>query len=117
VPLSKQRLKERGYNQAAMLAKPLALGLGVPFQPKALQRRRNTRSQVGLSRKERRRNVAGAFWASPDWISGKAVVVVDDVATSGSTLDACAEALWRAGASNVFGLTLARAELSGSAGG
>ncbi|MBM3144522.1 MAG: ComF family protein [Chloroflexi bacterium] len=112
VPLSAKRMKERGYNQAALLAKPLALGLGLKYCDKALSRGRDTRSQVGLSLDQRRQNVHGAFSASKSMVSGKAVLVVDDVATSGSTLDSCAEALWHTGAENVYGMTLARAVLS-----
>ena len=112
IPLSRDRQKERGYNQAALLAKPLALGLGLKYCSNALARRRDTRSQVGLNLDQRRQNVEGAFQASLSLVAGKAVLVVDDVATSGSTLDASAEALWRAGAENVYGITLARAVLS-----
>jgi len=76
-----------------------------------LKRIRNTRSQVGLNRAERRDNVANAFEAASSHAAGKSVLVVDDVATSGATLDACAQALWQAGARAVFGFTLARAAL------
>ena len=112
VPLSKKRLGERGYNQADLLAKPLALGMGLSYQTKALQRGRETRSQVDLNLVQRRENVKDAFSAKGKLIDGKAVLIVDDVATSGSTLDACAEALWQAGASDVYGVTLARAVLT-----
>ncbi len=111
VPMSRGRLKERGYNQAALLARPLALRLNIPYQPQLLRRVRDTRSQVGLNRAERRQNVARAFEAAASRASGRAVLLVDDVATSGATLDACAQALWRAGARSVFGFTLARAAL------
>ena len=67
VPLGSGRLKERGYNQAALLAFPLALGLGVPYWGKALVRVRETRSQVGLKAAERRRNVADAFRIVREW--------------------------------------------------
>ncbi|MBC8507212.1 MAG: ComF family protein [Anaerolineales bacterium] len=112
VPLSKNRLRERGYNQADLLAKPLALGMGLRYQPKTLRRGRDTRSQVDLNLAQRRDNVKDAFSATSKVVDGKAVLVVDDVATSGSTLDACAEALWQAGASDVYGVTLARAVLT-----
>lgn len=114
VPLSSQRLQQRGYNQAALLARPLALGAGVPLWPRALQRVRETRSQVGLNRTERRKNVDGAFRAAPQ-VRGRVVVVVDDVATSGATLDACARALLAAGARRVYGFTVARAPLDADA--
>lgn len=112
VPIGKKRKKQRGYNQAGLLAKPLALGLGLSYRPNALIRVRETVSQVGLTLKQRRQNVGGAFSSSPDLVENRIVLVVDDVVTSGSTLDACAKALWLAGAKNVYGLTLARAPLS-----
>ncbi|MEA3349057.1 MAG: phosphoribosyltransferase family protein, partial [Chloroflexota bacterium] len=71
-----------------------------------------TRSQVGLSLTQRRQNVNGAFRSSQILVAGKTVLVIDDVVTSGATLNACADALWRAGANNVYGLTLARVGFS-----
>ncbi len=112
VPLSDGRMRQRGYNQADLLAKPLAWGLKGIHSPKALWRGRDTTSQVGLTREQRRENVRNAFQASPKIVSGKCILVVDDVATSGSTLDACADALLQVGAETVYGLTLARAVLS-----
>lgn len=109
VPLSKQRLKERGYNQAAILARPLAWDMGLPIQEKALRRIKDTASQVGLDYDQRKKNVSDAFVAVEKLVARKNVLVVDDVATSGSTLDACADALWAAGVSKVYGLTLTRA--------
>lgn len=108
VPLGALRMAERGYNQAALLARPVAIGLGREYQPLLLQRARETASQVGLSYEERQINVAGAFKATRG-VSGASIVVIDDVATSGATLNACAEALKRAGAARVYCLTLARA--------
>lgn len=96
VPLGKARLKERGYNQAALLARPVALGAGLPYHPHALRKVRNTPSQVDLSLVERRENVKGAFQAFPRWVAGRSVLVVDDVATTSATLDACAHALLEA---------------------
>ncbi|MEA2008218.1 MAG: ComF family protein [Chloroflexota bacterium] len=109
VPLGMERFKKRGYNQAMLLARPFAWSMGLPHTPNALQRVRETRSQVELSFLERRENVAGAFKAKPEIVSGKSVLVIDDVTTTGSTLDACAEALLHANAKQVYGLTLARA--------
>lgn len=109
VPLSPQRFQERGYNQAALFAKPLAWGLSIPYRPKALRRIRDTVSQVGLNLEQRKKNVAEAFIASPKYVAGKNILIVDDVATSGSTLNACADALWTANARCVYGLTVARA--------
>ncbi|WP_236709980.1 ComF family protein [Longilinea arvoryzae] len=111
VPLSNAHLTERGYNQSNLLARPLALVRQIPFLPQALKRTRETRTQVGLSAKERDINVRDAFWANANLIRNKTVVVIDDVTTTGSTLRACASALHAAGALSVYGLTLARAVL------
>jgi len=111
VPISLARKKQRGYNQASLLALPLALGCAVTYQPRSLVKVQNTPSQVGLTAVQRRENVRQAFQARPDFVRGKIVLVVDDVTTSGATMLACAEALLRAGAQKVYGLTLARAVL------
>jgi ComF family protein len=108
VPLGVARKAERGYNQATLLAQPFALGSRLVFRPEALVKTRDTRTQVGLSAPERRTNVAGAFRANPKVVKNKLVVVVDDVTTSGATIEACAQALLEAGARQVYGLTLAR---------
>ncbi|MFN2195941.1 MAG: ComF family protein [Anaerolineales bacterium] len=110
VPLSKARIKQRGYNQAAMIAYPLALALGRPYCNKALFRIRETRSQVGLSIQERFLNVENAFAASKPAITGKSILLIDDVTTTGSTLHACASALFSQEAKRVYCLTLARAQ-------
>jgi ComF family protein len=112
VPLGLARLAERGYNQAALLARPIALFLGLVYCPMVVQRARETRSQVGLSAAARRDNVVGAFRALSERASGKRILIVDDVTTSGATLNACAQALMEAGAECVYGLTLARAGLA-----
>jgi predicted amidophosphoribosyltransferase len=109
VPLGVARLKERGYNQSALLTRPIALAQGISHRPRALTRTRETRSQVGLTFYERRENVAGAFLADSWLVKDCHALVVDDVATSSATLDACAVALIEAGAQKVYGLTLARA--------
>jgi competence protein ComFC len=111
VPIGLARKKRRGYNQASILALPLALGCEVNYQPRALAKVQNTPSQVGLTAVQRRENVRQAFQARPQFVRGKTVLVVDDVTTSGATMLACAEALSRAGARQVYGLTLARAVL------
>ncbi len=111
VPLSNAHLMERGYNQSNLLARPLALVRRIPFMPQALKRTRETRTQVGLSAKERDINVREAFWANANLVRNKTVVVIDDVTTTGSTIRACASALHAAGALSVYGLTLARAVL------
>ncbi len=108
IPLGKQRIRERGYNQVAMIAKPLALGLGLQYSEKVLLRRKETRTQVGLTREERHKNVHDAFQADPG-VKGRSVLVMDDVSTTGSTLSSSADALYAAGARNVYALTVARA--------
>jgi competence protein ComFC len=110
VPLSTGRIRQRGYNQASMLALPVALSLAKPFRPDLLKRHRETASQVGLSAKERKLNVSGAFAAKST--PGKVVLVIDDVITTGSTMNACAQALRSAGAAAVYGLSFARAIFS-----
>ncbi len=109
VPIGVARRSERGYNQAALLALPVALGSGMPYQPKALRKVRETRSQVGLAFAQRYENVMAAFVASNKIVCNQCVLVVDDVTTSGATMEACAYALVQAGARQVYGLTLARA--------
>ena len=109
VPVGVARRAERGYNQATLLALPLALAGGIPFRSQALLKTRETRSQVGLDPVQRRENVLGAFQACSEIVAARRVLVVDDVTTSGATIDVCASALREAGAHQVFGLTLARA--------
>lgn len=110
VPLGARRLAERGYNQALELARPLAKSLGVPLAPRLLARRRDTAAQSGVAPGERRSNVRGAFALSdtgPD-LGGRHVGVVDDVMTSGHTLDELAGVLKQAGAARVTNLVFAR---------
>jgi competence protein ComFC len=109
VPLSKQRYKERGYNQSALLARPIAWRCGISYRPNALRRTRDTSSQVGLDVFHRQVNVADAFVASRRHIQGKKILLVDDVATSGATMNACADACWKERAQRIYGLTVARA--------
>ena len=109
VPLGKKRLEERGYNLVSLIARPLALAAGISFAPDALRRVRETQSQVGLTKTERRVNVSRAFEARGTRVNGRIVLLMDDVATTGSTLSSCAEALYAAGARDVFALTASRA--------
>ena len=115
VPLSKKRMRERGYNQSGALGRPLAYAIQKPFETGALQRTRNTQSQVGLSAANRQKNVEDAFSAKREKVQGKVILVIDDVSTTGSTINACARALRLAGASAVYGLTLARSVLQADA--
>ena len=99
VPLHPVRLRERGYDQAACLGEALADVIGAPYVPEVLIRTRATAAQSALKGRERRRNVAGAFRvARPGWVSGRQVLLVDDVLTTGATLDEALAALRAAGA-------------------
>lgn len=109
VPLGARRLRQRGYNQAARLAEALGRVTGRPVAANCLSRRRETASQTTVGADERMGNVAGAFSARD--VPGAAVVLVDDVFTTGATLLACAEALLAAGAPRVEAVTFARAPL------
>ncbi len=109
VPLHGKRLNERGYNQAALLALELGRLIDAPVDQKTLVRRRDTASQARTpTAEQRQQNVAGAFFASGRDLKGKRVVLVDDVCTSGATLDSCAESLKKAGVASVWGLTLTK---------
>jgi ComF family protein len=107
VPLHPARLADRGYNQSALLARELGRRLDLPVVEDSLLRVRHTRQQVGLSIEERRRNVADAFACRDDRLAGCRVLLIDDVYTTGATLNACGEALIAAGAASAWGLTLA----------
>ena len=109
IPLSKQRLLERGYNQVDLIAHPVARITGWKYQPAALQRVRHTNSQVGLNSAERRKNVQGAFQAVSKLVEGRTILLIDDVTTTGATLDAGSRALVDAGANKVYALTFAKA--------
>lgn len=109
VPLSRNRLRTRGYNQSALVARWVSLANAIPYEPKAMIRIKDTISQVGLSGDERRQNVLAAFQSNRANVAGKKILVIDDVTTTGATMHACATALLMAGASQVYGLTLARA--------
>jgi ComF family protein len=108
LPLHAARLRERGFNQSELLARSIARRLGIPVVD-ALERVRPTRSQVGLGRAARKRNVEGAFVAREGLKAGLALALIDDVATSGATLAAAASALHAAGAARVAAVTFALA--------
>jgi ComF family protein len=113
VPLHTRKLRQRGFNQSELIARA-----AVKLQPvisrfelsaTVLERRRETKSQIGLSRHQRRENIRGAFVvAKPDEVAGRNILVVDDVFTTGTTVSECARILRRAGASKVYVATVAR---------
>ena len=109
IPLGRTRLWRRGFNQAAVLAAALSKRCAVPHDPMLLERRKETSSQVGLTREQRKDNVRGAFKIAegrgPE-IKGRNILVIDDVITTGATMEAAARALKRAGAARVDVLSL-----------
>jgi ComF family protein len=111
VPLHHRRERSRGYNQSAELAERIASIAALPCEPKASRRTRNTAPLAkAMNREERRSIVAGAFAADPRRVDGWRILLVDDVCTTGATLDACARALLDAGAEKVRCLVWARAD-------
>ena len=116
VPLHRRRERERGYNQAALIAKPLAKRLGLPYKSVLLTRIRPRPEKHLLTLDERWESVRGAFATRPgSQVDNLRVLLVDDVMTTGATLDSCAKTLRDAGAKSVTGLTVARARLRNAA--
>jgi len=113
IPLEKARQKKRGYNQAELLARVLGEAVNKPILTNLVKRRKKTKPQFGLKKEERFENLSGAFEISESvkkdvaTIAGKTVLLLDDLATTGATLDECARALKRAGVSEVYALVLA----------
>lgn len=108
VPLHPNRLRERGFNQSALIARALSEQTGLPLAEQALLRTTDTPHQTGLSRSKRRQNLQHAFFvADSAAICGRHVLVIDDVLTTGTTIAQCAKILHQAGARRVSALTLA----------
>lgn len=109
IPISKERLKERGFNQSEVLCQELDTKL--PISSNLLSRIRNTPHQTGLSKSNRLKNLEGCFEVTnKKAIKGKRILLIDDIYTTGSTLNECAKTLITCGASTVYGLCLARAK-------
>jgi len=114
VPLSRERLRERGYNQAWELTRRLSRRLRIAAAPAALQRGRDTAHQIGMTRREREQNLRDAFWVAPrdrPGLQQQHVALIDDVLTTGATAHAAALALARAGAASVEVWVVARTPL------
>lgn len=112
VPLYKKRLRERGFNQSALLGKYVAKRLEVPLNLSSLVRNRDTRPQVGLSAKERKKNIKNAFEVNgKEVIKGRRIILIDDVFTTGATARECSRVLKNAGAQEVFVITLSHGVL------
>ena len=109
VPLHATRLKERGYNQSQVLGAHVAVQHSIPLVPDAIARWRLTTTQVGLTADQRRANVVDAFRANPALVANKTLLLIDDVLTTGATLQACALAALDAGALAVYSLTVTSA--------
>jgi ComF family protein len=109
VPLHLHRLRERGFNQAFLLVREINRRTGIPYRKKILQKRKPTLPQVSLSGAERERGVRGSFHAvDREALEGKSILLVDDVYTTGATVNECSKVLMAAGAKEVNVLTLAR---------
>jgi len=109
VPLHKKKMKIRGYNQSDKLAEGFSNATNIPWSGSALERTRFTTTQTGKSKNERWENVKGVFQVNEN-MEGKRVIIMDDVLTTGATLEACMEALKKAGCERFFILTIASAQ-------
>lgn len=110
VPMTKRALLKRGFNQSLLVAKEVSIKKGIPIDIDSLQKRKDTFPQVGLKAEERLKNLKGAFSVEGD-VKGKRILLLDDVMTTGATLQECSKALLKAGAVDVKGLVLARTSL------
>jgi competence protein ComFC len=111
IPLSKSRMRFRGYNQAALISRPLAAQLNIQHSSNAVKRIRNTSTQIELDVNKRFTNLLDAFYANPATLKKRNILVIDDVITTGATMQNCTNALLKAGAENIYCLSVARAIL------
>lgn len=108
VPLHKSRYRERGFNQSEIIAEEISKTTGVSLLREGLKRKKNTKDQTNLSPQQREQNVRGAFVVTqPGIINGKNIILVDDVITTGATMNECARMLKQAGAEKILGMTIA----------
>jgi ComF family protein len=111
IPLEKRKLRWRGFNQSGEIARELSKSLKIPFLENILMKIKTTLPQVELSEKERRENVRGSFFVkNKDSIKGKKILLVDDIYTTGSTMEEAARILRESGAKEVIGIVIARAK-------
>ena len=109
IPIHKKRLRERGFNQSILLAEGIAKAKGVPIATDIFVRHKNTKAQSSLAGRERQENITGAFEVrKPDAISGKRLLLIDDVFTTGATIREAVKELWNADPGEIDVLTLAR---------
>jgi competence protein ComFC len=108
VPISKERLKERSYNQSALISRPIARYFKCEHSSNALTRTKDTGSQIQRSRIDRNLALEGAFCANPAKLKGRNVLLVDDIITTGATVNHCAAALLQAGAKEVYAISIAK---------
>jgi ComF family protein len=108
IPISKEHMRSRGYNQSSVFGRPLSLMINKPFIANAIVRTKNTLSQVHLSREQRFTNLQSAFSVNSATLIDKKVLLVDDISTTGATLISCSKVLMDSGCKEVFCLTIAR---------
>jgi competence protein ComFC len=111
VPLSKRRMNERGFNQSGLIAEVLAETFDIPYSESVLFRIKNTKRQSGLNNVQRNENIKNAFFADKRLISGKRILLVDDIYTRGATLGECARVLTENGAEFAAGITLFKSHI------
>ena len=108
VPLSRLRQRQRGYNQAAIISTNIALTLDLPHSPNSIKRIKETETQISLDVNKRFTNLNDAFYANPAKLNKKKVLLIDDVITTGATMQNCTKAIKNAGADQVYCLSVAR---------
>lgn len=108
VPMSKAKKRSRGYNQAAQIAYPISLAFQVPFSDDIISRKFETKSQIGLGREERFKNIHNAFQGNSAKLLNKKVLLVDDITTTGATITSCARALQESGCERIYCITVAK---------